>query len=171
MTQISSGASKGYEVGRPGGLCAVTGKPIEPGEKFHASLRETPTGFERLDISQEAWAEFPKNDLLASWQTTMPAPEAKKKVFVDDEVLLELFERLVDTTEPAKLNFRFVLGLILMRKRLLIYENTRIEGDKEFWTVRRRGREGNLDLLNPRLGEEQITEVSQQLSQVLNEEL
>ena len=28
------------------------------------------------------------------------------------------FERLVDTTEPAKLNFRFVLGLILMRKRL-----------------------------------------------------
>jgi hypothetical protein len=101
----------------------------------------------------------------------MPVAEAKKKIFVDDEVLLELFERLADVTEPAKLNFRFVLGLILMRKRLLIYENTRLDGEKEFWTVRRRGRDGNLDLLNPRLGEEQITEVSQQLSQVLNEEL
>ena len=78
---------------------------------------------------------------------------------------------LAETTETAKLNFRFVLGLILMRKRLLIYENTRLEGEKEFWTVRRRGRDGSLDLLNPRLGEEQITEVSQQLSQVLNEEL
>jgi hypothetical protein len=171
MTQTSSGPSKGYEVGRPGGICAVTGRPIQPGEKFHAALRETPTAFERLDISTDAWAEFPKTDLLASWQTVMPTGEAKKKIFVDDEVLLELFERLAGTTEPAKLNFRFVLGLILMRKRLLIYENTRLEGDKEFWTVRRRGRDGNLDLLNPRLGEEQITEVSQQLSQVLNEEL
>ena len=132
---------------------------------------ETPIAFERVDISESAWADFSKADLLASWQTTMPAAERRKKIFVDDEVLLELFERLAEVTEPAKLNFRFVLGLILMRKRLLIYENTRVEGDKEFWTVRRRGRDGNLDLFNPRLGEEQITEVSQQLSQVLNEEL
>jgi hypothetical protein len=171
MTQTSSGASKGYEVGRPGGICAVTGQPIQPGDKFHAGLRETPTGFERVDISLDAWKDYPKTDLLASWQTVMPIGEAKKKIFVDDEVLLELFERLAETTETAKLNFRFVLGLILMRKRLLIYENTRLEGEKEFWTVRRRGRDGSLDLLNPRLGEEQITEVSQQLSQVLNEEL
>jgi hypothetical protein len=153
------------------GLCAVSGRPIQPGEKFHAALRETPTGFERLDVSADAWNDFPKNDLLASWQTTMPAAQAKKKVFVDDEVLLELFERLSDAVEPAKVNFRFVLGLILMRKRLLVYENTRIEADKEFWTVRRRGREEKLDLLNPRLDEQQITEVSQQLSQILNEEL
>ena len=171
MTQTNAPQSGKYEIGRPAGTCAATGKPIQAGDKFHAALRETPTGFERLDISTDAWADFPKTDLLASWQTTMPAAEAKKKIFVDDEVLLELFERLADASEPAKLNFRFVLGLILMRKRLLIYENTRVDGEKEFWTVRRRGRDGNLDLLNPRLDEQQITEVSQQLSQILNEEL
>ena len=46
----------------------------------------------------------------------MPKGEQKKKIFVDDQVLCEIFERLADTTEPPKLNFRFVLGLILMRK-------------------------------------------------------
>ena len=69
-----------------------------------------------------------------------------------------------------------MLGLILMRKRMLIYETTRHEqtteaGDTELWTVRFKGRDDRLDLLNPRLTEEQVGEVSQQLGEILNEEL
>ena len=74
-------------------------------------------------MSPRKWAQFDKSNLLAFWQTVMPASEEKKKVFVDDEVLCTLFERLAETTEPSKVNFRFVLGLILMRKRLVIYES------------------------------------------------
>ena len=60
----------------------------------------------------------------------MPSPQqTKKKLFVDDQVLCELFERLASATEAAKLNFRFVLGLILMRKRMIVYESTRITGE------------------------------------------
>ena len=168
----------GYEVSRPQGVCAVTGNPIGADEKFMAALRETPSGFERVDVSMPAWPDFDRKDVVAFWQTTMPKTEAKKKLFVDDEVLCQLFERLADVQEPAKLNFRFVLGLILMRKRMLIYETTRHEGskddggnDRELWTVRFKGREERLDLLNPRLTEEQVGEVSQQLGEILNEEL
>jgi hypothetical protein len=161
----------GYEVSRPQGKCAVTGRAIDPDEKFMAALRETPTGFERLDVSLDAWRDFDKTGLVASWQTTMPKPEQKKKVFVDDEVLCNLFERLADTTEPAKQNFRFVLGLILMRKRLLIYETTRRDGEKELWSMRFKGREETLDMLNPKLDEQQVAEVSTQLGEILNEEV
>ena len=169
----SQGAgAAGYEVGRPQGKCSLTGRTIEPDEKFMAALRETPAGFERLDICMEAWPTFDRADVVGFWQTTMPRHEQKKKLFVDDEVLCSLFERLADTQEPSKLNFRFVLGLILMRKRMLVYENTRYEeGDKEIWSVRFRGRDEVLDLLNPRLDEQQVMEVSQQLSEILNEEL
>ena len=163
----------GYEVSRPHGVCAVTGKTIAPGEKLMAALRETSVGFERVDISMEAWPEFDRANVLAFWQTHVPIPEQKpKKLFVDDAVLCELFERLADTTEPAKLNFRFVLGLILMRKRMLIYETTRLDADnREIWVVRFKGKESKLDLLNPKLDEQQVTEVSQQLGEILNEEI
>src|SRR3954453_19813853 len=97
----------GYEVGRPAGKCAVTGEAIATGEKFMAALRETPAGFERLDISMPAWPQFDRKDVIGFWQTTMPAHEQKKKLFVDDTVLCDLFERLADTAEPSKLNFRF----------------------------------------------------------------
>jgi hypothetical protein len=104
----------------------------------------------------------------------MPAAEEKKKVFVDDEVLCTLFERLGEATEPAKVNFRFVLGLILMRKRLVIYESARHEsenGGRDVWVVRMKGRDERLDLFDPKLDENQVLEVSQQLGQILNEEL
>jgi hypothetical protein len=168
-SKLSSG---GYEVSRPHGKCFVTGNSIDPGIKLMAALRETPQGFERLDVSLDAWPTFDRKDVLAFWQTVMPSPQqVKKKLFVDDQVLCELFERLSQTTEPAKLNFRFVLGLILMRKRMIVYESTRIEDGKEIWTVRFRGREDKLDLVNPRLDEQQVMEVSQQLGEILNEEL
>src|SRR3954468_12236084 len=162
----------GYQVAKPQGICSLTQQPIEPGQKFMAALRETPAGFERLDISLDAWPGFDRKDVIGFWQTVMPKSEQKKKVFVDDQVLCEIFERLADTTEPAKLNFRFVLGLILMRKRMIVYEATRTDAaGQEVWQVRFKGRDDRLDLVNPKLDEQQVVEVSQQLSEILNEEL
>ena len=160
-----------YHVARPGGICAVSGRAIQPGEKLMAAVRETPAGMERLDVALENWDGFDRTDLLAFWQTSMPAAEAKKKVFVDDEVLGTLFERLSEATEPAKVHFRFVLGLILMRKRLVIYESTRHDNSGDVWVVRMKGRDERLDLIDPKLNESQVLEVSQQLGQILNEEL
>jgi hypothetical protein len=161
----------GYDVPRPAGKCAVSGRQIAPGEKFVAAVRETTTGLERLDISLENWEGVSRSDLLGFWQTTMPLGQEKKKVFVDDEVLCTLFERLSEAAEPAKVNFRFVLGLILMRKRLIIYEGARHEEGRDLWVVRMKGREQTMDLVDPKLGEQEMTEVSGQLGQILNEEL
>ena len=74
-----------YQVARPLGRCAVTDQPIEIGQKFMAALRETAAGFERVDVSLGAWANFDRKDVIGFWQTTMPKGEAKKKVFVDDQ--------------------------------------------------------------------------------------
>jgi len=86
-------------------------------------------------------------------------------------VLCTLFERLADAAEPVKIHFRFVLGLILMRKRLVIYESARHEEGRDVWVVRMKGKEDRLDLTDPKLNEQQIAEVSQQLGQILNEEM
>jgi hypothetical protein len=161
----------GYEVGRPLGKCTLCAKDIEPETKFMAALLETPTGFQRLDLCPACWPNYQRKDVLAFWQTVMPPGEQKKKLFVDDNVLCELFERLSEATEPAKVNFRFVLGLILMRKRLLVYESTRMDGQREIWTVRMKGRQDMLDLFNPRLDEQQVKDVSLQLSEILQQEL
>ena len=159
------------DVPRPMGKCAVCGQVIAPGEKCFAAIRETESGIERLDISSECWPNFDKQNLLAFWQMVMPQAEEKKKLFVDDEVLCTLFERLNDTTEPVKIHFRFVLGLILMRKRLVVYESAKKEHDHDVWIVRMKGKDELLTLADPKLTEQQVADVSQQLGQILHEEL
>ncbi|HYE20356.1 MAG TPA: hypothetical protein VEA69_18055 [Tepidisphaeraceae bacterium] len=163
--------SSGYEVARARGQCVVCSVQIEPGQPLMAALRETQIGFERLDVCVSDWPNFDKADLVGFWRTVMPRHEQKKKLFVDDQVLCDLFERLSEATEPAKLNFRFVLGLILMRKRLIVYEASRQEDGAEIWAVRFRGKDARLDLLNPKLNDSQIAEVGAQLGEILNEEL
>jgi len=161
-----------FDLAKPGGACARCNNAIAAGEKFMAALMETPAGFVRADCCKTCWDNFERQDVLAFWQTTMPQPQApRKNLFVDDEVLCELFARLGEVTEPAKVNFRFVLGLILMRKRLLSYEGTTREEDREVWTVRLRGRDEALPLVNPHLSQEDLVQVSQQLTEILSQEL
>ena len=71
---------------------------------------------------------------------------------------------------------KFVAGVAgpnddLLRKRLIIYESSRIDDTREIWQVRFRGKEAIMDLLNPRLEESQIQDVSNQLGEILNEAL
>lgn len=166
----TTGKPGAIQLPRPVGRC-VCGRELVPGDKFVAAVRETPIGLERVDVGSECWEAFDKKDLLAYWQTVMHRAEEKKKLFVDDQVLCTLFERLADATEQAKVQFRFVLGLILLRKRMVVYESTRREGDRDVWVVRMKGKDEHLDLIDPKLNEQQVTEVSQQLGQILNEEL
>jgi len=170
MSTAATTKAAGYSLARAQGKCCACGKQIAAGEKLMAAVRDGPV-LERLDICTDCWGGFGRAGLLGFWQTHAPSAEAPRRIFVDDDVLCDLFERLGDAQEPAKLNFRFVLGLILMRKRRIVYESSRTDGEREFWTVRFRGKDEKLDLLNPKLNEQQVAEVSTQLGEILSADL
>jgi hypothetical protein len=143
---------------------------MEFGEEFFGALLETEEGLQRRDFSVDYW-EKEKPEVFCFWKTRLPHPEQKKKVFVDDEMLMAFFERLSEETEAERLNFRFVLALILMRKRRLKYEATKVEQGQELWHLRVVGEKRWVDVINPHLEEEQIEQLSEQMGQVLNADL
>ena len=70
-----------------------------------------------------------------------------------------------------KVNFRFVLAMILMRKRRLKYNATINEDGKEVWHLRVVGEGVFADVVNPHLDEEQIDQLSSQIGQILHADL
>jgi hypothetical protein len=167
-----------YHVSRPSGQCAATGEPLEPGTPCVAALseREADDGFDRLDYRLDAWEAGARPERLFSyWQFTVPPREEKRKLLVDDEVLVDLFERLADDERPQRVAFRFVLGLILMRKRLLRFVGRRAGADRtETWLLRARGDDADAtphEVVNPRLEDEDVRELTSQLSEILESEL
>lgn len=161
-----------YSVGRSRGVCAVSGESIAPGELFMSVLREASEGLERVDVKLNHWERFDRSQSLAFWRSTMPTADApkKKNILVDDNVLMDLLIRLADISDAEKLAFRFVLALILMRKRLLSYESSRQVEGREVWRMKVRGRDETIDVIDPKPTDEQIAQVETMLSQILSED-
>ena len=153
-------------VEKPHGKCAKTGRDIGEGEDYYAVLFEDGEGFRREDYSVDAW-DGPPDGAYCHFKTRMPIKEAKKRLLVDDAVLISFFERLASETEPARVRFRFVLALILMRKRLLKYDHTEHKEGRELWLMRLVKETRQHRVENPRLTDDEIEEVSQQVGAIL----
>jgi hypothetical protein len=155
-----------WEIKKPLGQCSGTGKVIAAGEEYFAALVETPEGLERRDFCAEFW-QTNKPQVFCYWKSKLVPPEQKKKLFVDDDMLMAFFERLANEDQQEKVNFRFVLMLILMRKRLLKYDSSRLEQGRELWRLRLTGTDTMADVVNPHLSQEQIDQLSSQVGQIL----
>lgn len=144
----------------------MTGRALAEGDVFYAVLVGTPSGFERRDFSAEAWPG-PPQDYFCFWKSRVPRRAEKARRLVDDQVIINLFLRLETATEPVKLQFRFVLALLLMRRRLLKYEETESREGGEYWVMRLTGEGSRHNVLNPRLDESQVSRLSEELGAIL----
>jgi len=159
-----------WEITKPLGQCYGSDKQLEPGEEYFAALVEAEEGLQRRDFCVEYWQEQ-KPEVYCYWKSKFEAEEKKKKIFVDDEMLMTFFQRLETETEQEKINFRFVLMLILMRKRKLKYDSTKTEDGNEIWKLRVVGTKDIVSVVNPHLAEEQIEQLSGQLGEILHADL
>ena len=159
-----------WTIDKPLGQCCATGRQIQPGEEYYATLVQTEQGFARRDFSAEAWTQQ-KPEVFCYWKTRLPTPEQKKQLFIDDDMLMAFFERLATETEQEKVNFRFVLTLVLMRRRRLKYDSSRTQDGKEIWRLRITGTQDFAEVVNPNLGEEQVAQLTSQMGQILQGEL
>jgi len=159
-----------WEINKPLGQCWGTGKKIGYGEEYFAALVETEQGLQRRDFCADYWQKE-KPNVFCYWKSKLPRPDQKKQRFIDDEMLMVFFERLAQETEQEKVNFRFVLAMVLMRKRRLKYDLSKTEGDKEIWRLRVVGDNQFVEVINPHLDEEQIKQLSSQMGQILQTDL
>ncbi len=165
-----------YRISGFTGCCAATGAPLEPGAVCVTALceHEHDDGFDRKDFSIEAWESGARPERLFSyWRTTVPEPSEKRKVFVDDEVLMQLFERLADDDRPQRVAFRFVLAMVLLRKRKLRMVGRTIDGQREVWLFKQRAQDESpaIEVINPQLTDDDVADLTSQLAEILQAEL
>jgi len=159
-----------WEIKKTLGRCFGTGRELAVGEEYYAALVQTEQGLERRDFGAGYW-ESQKPQVYCFWKSRLPNPQQKKKLFIDDAMLMAFFDRLATETEAEKINFRFVLALVLMRKRRLKYDSSRHSDGREIWTVRVVGEDRTEDIVDPNLSEGQIQQLSEQMGQILQTSL
>src|SRR3954452_11926966 len=98
--------------------CSSSQRELLPGEKVYSVLLLEEGKFVRKDFAVEAW-QGPPAGAFSFWVNKVAAGESKRRPVVNDELLEDLFGQLEGQHEPAKLNIRYVLALLLMRRRRL----------------------------------------------------
>jgi hypothetical protein len=110
-----------YEIQRCTRRCAVTDKELGPGEEFYSALIQEGAQLLRKDYSLDAWSGPPEG-AVGWWKSRMPDPKAKRVGWAPNDVMLDLFEQLED--QPDKSDMRFLLALLLVRRRVMRQEDS-----------------------------------------------
>ncbi|MFN4257965.1 MAG: hypothetical protein ACK4RK_01610 [Gemmataceae bacterium] len=146
--------------------CAATGRELGIGEKVYSVLLQEEGKLIRKDYGSDAW-HGPPPHALGFWITKVRDTDSKSRPTIDDELLLDCFRRLEGQNDAERVQFRYIVALLLMRRKRLKFEEIQTEGDQEFLCLRCPRARTVYRVLNPRLTEEQMTEVQDEVFRVL----
>jgi hypothetical protein len=146
--------------------CSVTGRQLHPGETFFTALLEEGAHFQRLDYCSEAW-QGPPPGSFSFWTGRVPPHADQNKPRFDDDLLLDCFHRLEGQDDPGRVNFRYVVALLLMRRKRLKFERTISEGNGEKLCLRCPQTGATHLVVNPRLSEDEMSQVQEEVFKVL----
>jgi hypothetical protein len=146
-----------YQFRPIGKKCATTGTDLEPGSVCYSVLVERNGELQRLDYSKQGW-KGPPEGALGVWKCFVPRPAEVKHEPLDTNALMRCFEQLTEEAIPERDGLRYILALLLVKKRRLRLEGSRVDGDEEYLQLAGAAGEGAYEVrdLNPSDAEIQI---------------
>ena len=158
--------------------CSATGRSFADGESFYTLLYRERAAFRREDLCEEAfqerskqWEEDKRKSAPAKpfsfWRSKFeppapPAPETLAKETAED-----LLRRYIEEDEPQHANTRYILALMLERKRLLKQTDVQQDGNERI-LIYERVKTGEVFVIrDPQLHMEQIESVQGQVADLL----
>jgi len=146
--------------------CAASGRELQTGEKFYSVLVDDQGKLVRHDYAGDAW-RGPPEGAFSFWSGRVTAVEDSRRPRIDDDLLMDCFGRLEGNLEPERLSFRYVVALLLMRRRRLRFEEARTVNGQEVISlccVRTRTQH---QVINPRLSQDEMARVQDEVFRVL----
>ena len=139
-----------YQFRPIGKKCAATGKDLVPGERCFSVLAEKEGELQRMDFSEEGW-KGPPEGALGVWTCIVPKPAEVRHEPLDTTALMTCFEQLTEEASPAREGLRYILALLLVKKKRLRLEGSRTEGEDEYLQLAGAHGEGACEVrdLNP----------------------
>jgi len=155
-----------YQIQTNSRRCAGTGRELRPGERYYSVLLDEAGKFVRRDYSGEAWTGPPAG-AFSFWAGRIPLGETRRLPRIDDDLLMDCFQRLEGQAEPGRLNFRYVIALLLMRRKRLKFEEQHTDGDQEVLALRCPRTRKLYQVTNPRLSDAEMEAVQDEVFQVI----
>jgi hypothetical protein len=150
--------------------CAATGEPFQAGEHFYTLLFNDAAGFRREDLSETAWQARPKDapHPFSFWRAKFEPPPPPPPEPLAKESAEDLLRRYMAENSAEHANARYILAVMLERKKVLKEIETRESGEGGLLRIYEHAKSGEVFIIpDPQLRLDQIADVQSQVAALL----
>jgi len=157
-----------WEIRSRGEQCTATGRQFAEGEAFYTLLFREKSGFRREDLCEEAFKQRDnKTQPFSFWRSKFEPPAPPPPETLAKETAEDLLRRYIEEDEPQHANTRYILALMLERKRLLKQTDVQMDGNQRV-LIYERTKTGEVFVIrDPQLRLDQIAVVQEQVGELL----
>lgn len=126
--------------------------------------------FTRDDLCAGCWDGEKAGEFFSSWKSCVPDETEDQRPLarrIDAETIYDMFRRLEGQADPARQKFRFILALMLMRKKRLRFTGVADSPRGEHLVLEDRDEGITHKVLDPGLGEEEVDSLRGQIDRLL----
>ena len=147
--------------------CNGCQKAFEDKEDYHTALSLSAEGYRRRDLCQACWNAAERTSAVSYWQGTFQVPPPPKPETLKKEDAESLLRKFIDSKDPGHANARYILAIMLERKRTLRQRDT-TEQDGQKILIYDHARTGETFLVpDPRLRLDQLEAVQTEVAALL----
>lgn len=150
--------------------CAATGRAFADGEQFYTLLFDEQTGYRREDLGEEAFKARPSDapQPFSFWRMTYAPPPPPPPPPLGKQTAEDLLRRYMAEASPEHAPVRFLLAVMLERKRILKEIEARHAPDGQLTRIYEHSRTGEVFVIpDPQLRLDQLGEMQTELAALL----
>jgi hypothetical protein len=137
--------------------CQACHKHFADKESFHTLLFDERQGYQRLDVCEDCWktqfsqGAVEKKGFVSHWQSVYTPPPAAPPDAIQKDTAETLLRKLVEQNAPEHAGARFILAVMLERKRILKVKTQLVENGARVF-IYEHGKSGDLfSIADPKL--------------------
>lgn len=148
--------------------CSSCQAPFGDGQTYHTLLSLTAEGYRRRDLCAACYGSASRDGVFSYWQGEYRLPPPPPPEPIERNTAESVLRKLVASDDPSHAAARYILAVMLERKRILKHRDTVHEPDGRELLVYEHAETGeSFTIPDPKLRLDQLEEVHQQVAALL----
>ncbi|MGR3294037.1 MAG: hypothetical protein ACUZ9M_08510 [Candidatus Scalindua sp.] len=157
-----------WSINKGSHTCFLCEKTFPEEEVYLSALYDENNEFLRRDFCVECWDKRDNENNFSYWKTKISKKPEKVEKYAKIDVFYDLFNKLENEKELSRVNFRYVLSLYLMRKKVLKLISSHKSNENEYLVLHNVKEDRDTEVLKPKLNEAEVLAVTDEIGKLVN---
>lgn len=149
-------------------VCVLCERTFAEEEVYLSALYDEKNAFTRKDFCVECWDKKGNGNIFSYWKTKVPKKPQTVQRYANIDVFYDLFNKLENENDASRVNFRYVLSLYLMRKKILKLKTSHKSNGNDYLVLHNVKEGKDTEVLKPQLSKEEVLAVTDEIGKLVN---